>query len=135
MSRFGSALAVLTLVVAAVAPTLTTAQQTSPSTQNEKGSVKMKYFIDVHDRANKTFPEKISKQEFAGFFAKFEAACREEGVVLLRIHVSLEDGRAYCLTSAPNADAVRRAHQRVGLPFDRITEVTTTTPGDLFLAP
>jgi hypothetical protein len=33
---------------------------------------------------------------------------------------------------APDADAVRRAHDRVSFPFDSITEVTTTTPGDIF---
>ena len=35
---------------------------------------------------------------------------------------------------APDADAVRRAHERVGLAFDSITEVVTSTPGDLFFA-
>lgn len=29
-------------------------------------------------------------------------------------------------------DAVRRAHERVGLPYDATTEVTTATPGDMF---
>jgi hypothetical protein len=33
---------------------------------------------------------------------------------------------------APSAEAVRRAHERVGLPFDDITEVVTSTPGDIF---
>jgi hypothetical protein len=33
---------------------------------------------------------------------------------------------------APDADAVRRAHEKVGLPFDKIAEVTTATPGDTF---
>ncbi len=93
---------------------------------------KAKFFIDVHDRKNGTFPAKISKEEFAGFFAKYEEACQAEGVALLRIHVNLEEGRAYCFTMAPSADAVKRAHQRVGLPYDGITEVTTVTPGDLF---
>jgi hypothetical protein len=92
----------------------------------------MKYFVDVHDRANRTFPAQISKDEFAKFAAAFEEACRAEGVVLLRVHTSLEAGRAYCLTAAPSADAVRRAHERVGLPFDTITEVSTVTPGDLY---
>ncbi len=63
---------------------------------------------------------------------RVEEACRAEGVVLLRVHVSLEAGRAYCLTAAPSAEAVRRAHERVGLPFDVVTEVQTVTPGDLF---
>jgi len=52
--------------------------------------------------------------------------------VSLRVHVSYAEGRAFCLTMAPNADAVKRAHERVGLPFDSISEVTTATPGDTF---
>jgi hypothetical protein len=27
---------------------------------------------------------------------------------------------------------VKRVHERVGLPYDAITEVTTATPGDMF---
>jgi hypothetical protein len=53
-------------------------------------------------------------------------------VVVLRAHLSLEAGRAFCLNMAPDAEAVRRAHDRVGLPFDSITEITTATPGDIF---
>jgi hypothetical protein len=33
---------------------------------------------------------------------------------------------------AADADAVKRAHERVGLPFDSISEVATATPGDTF---
>ncbi len=108
-------------------------QKPSGSAKVEKKSEKAKYFIDTHDRKNGTFPAKISKEELAGFFAKYEAACREEGVTLLRLHVSLEEGKAYCFTTAKSADAVKRAHERVGLPFDGITEVTTITPADLYL--
>jgi hypothetical protein len=46
----------------------------------------------------------------------------------------MREGRAFCYNLAPDADAVRRAHERVGLPFDSITEVTTMTPGDMLLA-
>ncbi len=93
---------------------------------------KMKFFIDVHDRVNGTFPDGISSGDFAEFYQKYEQACRDEGVVNLRAHVGLEEGRAYCFNMAPTAEAVRRAHEKVGLPFDSITEVTTATPGDLF---
>jgi hypothetical protein len=94
----------------------------------------MKYFLDTHDATKGTFPSGIDARAFAGFFAKFEEACRAEGVVILRSHVGLEAQRAFCFTMAPSADAVRRAHERVGLPYDSITEVTTATPGDMFLA-
>ncbi|MFZ5892643.1 MAG: DUF4242 domain-containing protein [Myxococcota bacterium] len=92
----------------------------------------MKFFIDTHDQRSQTFPDAISAQEFSQFFAKYEQACREEGVVVLRAHVGLSDGRAYCFNMAPSAEHVRRAHERAGLPFESITEVQTATPGDLF---
>jgi hypothetical protein len=92
----------------------------------------MKFFIDTHDQRSKTFPAGISKQQFTEFFAKYELACRQEGVVILRTHVGFEEGRAYCFNMAPSAEHVRRAHEAAGLPFETITEVTTATPGDLF---
>lgn len=95
----------------------------------------MKFFIDTHDARAGTFPAGISKDAFAGFYAQYADACRAEGVVTLRVHVGLEEGRAFCFTMAPSADAVRRAHERVGLPFSEITEVATATPGDIFFSP
>ena len=93
---------------------------------------KMRYFVDTHDSANGTFPAGISKEDFAGFYEKYQAACAAEGVVSLRIHVGLGEGRAFCVTMAPDAEAVRRAHERVGLPFDSITEISTASPDALF---
>jgi hypothetical protein len=92
----------------------------------------MKFFMDTHDQAEATFPAGLTTEQFEGFLAKYEQACEAEGVVLLRVHVGMEAGRAFCFTMAPNADAVQRAHERVGLPFSGITEVTTATPGDIF---
>jgi hypothetical protein len=94
----------------------------------------MKFFIDTHDVSHGTFPAGLSPQDFAGFHAQYEEACRAEGVVSLRIHVGFGEGRAFCFTMAPDAEAVARVHARVGLPFDEITEVVTSTPGDLFFA-
>ena len=93
---------------------------------------RMKFFIDTHDVAKDTFPAGITPEQFEGFFAQYEDACQQEGVVILRVHVGYDDGRAFCFTMAPDADAVRRAHERVGLAFDSISEVTTATPGDTF---
>lgn len=92
----------------------------------------MKFFLDTHDRANKTFPEGLTPEQFEVFFSLYEQACYEEGVVPLRVHVGYGEGRAFCFTMAPDIEAVRRAHQKVGLPFDSITQVTTATPGDTF---
>jgi hypothetical protein len=95
----------------------------------------MKFFIDTHDQKTKTFPAGITRDQFSEFFAKYEQACRDEGVVVLRTHVGLAEGRAYCFNMAPSAEHVRRAHEKAGLPFESITEVTTATPGDLFFQP
>ena len=95
----------------------------------------MKFFLDTHDARHGTFPSGISKEDFAAFYATYEEACRAENVVNLRVHVGFEEGRAFCLNMAPDADAVRRVHERAGLPFDEITEIVTTTPGDLFFVP
>lgn len=92
----------------------------------------MRYFLDTHDRQLGTFPEQLTPAQFETFFAQYEQACQAEGVVALRTHVSYADGRAFCLNLAPDAEAVKRAHARVGLPFDSIVEVTTATPGDTF---
>ena len=95
----------------------------------------LKFYLDTHDQAAQTFPAGLPREQFAQFFADYEQAAREEGVVVLRVHVGFEEGRAYCFNMAPSAEHVRRMHQRVGLPFTDITEVTTATPGDLFFQP
>jgi hypothetical protein len=92
----------------------------------------MKFFVDTHSQESETFPAGLTKAQFEIFFTKYEQACQEEDVVPLRIHLSYDDGRAFCFTMAPDAEAVRRAHEKVGLPFSTITEVTTVTPGDTF---
>ena len=95
----------------------------------------MKFFVDTHDQRSQTFPAGIARHEFAEFFASYERFAREEGVVVLRVHVGFEEGRAFCFNMAPSAEHVKRAHEKAGLPFDTITEVTTATPGDLFFQP
>ena len=92
----------------------------------------LKFFIDTHDVANATLPDGLTAEQFEAFFVGYEQACYAEGVVPLRVHLGFGKGRAFCFTMAPDAAAVHRAHARVGLPFDTITEVTTATPGDAF---
>jgi hypothetical protein len=95
----------------------------------------MKHFIDTHDHRSGTFPAGFSKTDFVTFFAGYEKAARDEGIVVLRTHVGLAEGRAFCFHAAADAEAVRRAHEKAGLPFDSITEVATATPGDLGFDP
>jgi hypothetical protein len=95
---------------------------------------KMKMFVDTHDKRNGTFPESIDKDLFGEVYRKYAKACEEEGVVIVNTMVSAEDGRMYCVNLAPAADAVRRAHEKVGLKFDAITEVSTASPGDIYFS-
>jgi hypothetical protein len=88
----------------------------------------LRLFIDTHDHAKGSLPEGLDAEQLRQFLPQYEAACRTEGVVLLKVAVGLPEGRAFCMTLAPDAEAVKRAHARVGLPFDSITEVTTAGP-------
>ena len=93
----------------------------------------LKLFIDTHNRESGTFPQQISRAEFAEFYAGYQQACAEEEVISLKIFSDMERGKAFCLTLAKSADAVKRAHERVGLPFDSISEVKSISPEDLYL--
>ncbi len=92
----------------------------------------MRFYIDTHDRNKGTFPAQLSVEDFKGFYALYKKACYEENVVPIQIHLSYDEGRAFCLNMAHNVDAVKRVHEKVGLPFDSITEVTTAIPGNTF---
>ena len=100
--------------------------------QRGKGMKTMKFFLDTHDRENKTFPAKISRKEFKQFYEGYKEACYAENVIPVRLHVGYDGGKAFCLTMAPNEEAVKKAHERAGLPYDSITEVEFATPGDTF---
>lgn len=93
----------------------------------------MKMFIDTHDKTKGSFPEQISRVDFAAFYEAYLAACRAEGVISMRIHVGIDEGRAFCVNLASSVDAVRRVHDRVGVPFDSITEVQDVNAFDLFV--
>jgi len=94
---------------------------------------KMRLFIDTHDKAHGTFPEGLTEAQFQQFFVAFEAACAAENVRIVTSCVGIAEGRAFCTTMAESADAVKRAHERVGLAFDSITEVRVASP-DTILA-
>ncbi len=128
---------VLKGVLVAAAATVAAPLSPLPARANpkEERMKTWKFFLDTHDKAHKTFPERITPQEFEGFYGKYEKACQAEGVVPVRLHVGYDAGRAFCLTMAPDAEAVKRAHDRVGLPYDAITEVLLAGPGDAFFRP
>ncbi len=93
----------------------------------------LKLFIDTHNRESGTFPEQISSAEFAAFYTNYQQACVEEEVISVKVFSDMESGKAFCLTLAKSAESVKRVHERVGLPFDSISEVKSVSPEDLYL--
>lgn len=93
----------------------------------------MHLYIDTHDKRDGTWPASISTADLNAFYGKYAAACQAEGVVIVRTYVNQQEGRAFCVNMAASEDAVRRAHARVGLPYDSITEVHGVAPTDLLL--
>jgi Protein of unknown function (DUF4242) len=52
----------------------------------------------------------------------------EEGVKWIFSFLSADKRKTYCLYEAPNAEAIRNAAVRAGLPADVITEVSEIGP-------
>jgi hypothetical protein len=48
----------------------------------------------------------------------------EEGVRWLYSFLSADKRKTYCLSAAPEADAIRRAASRAGLPADAVVELS-----------
>lgn len=52
----------------------------------------------------------------------------EEGVKWIFSFLSADKRKTYCLYEAPNAEAIRKAAKRAGVPADVITEVSELGP-------
>ncbi|MCG8404131.1 MAG: DUF4242 domain-containing protein [Phycisphaerales bacterium] len=92
----------------------------------------MKYFIDTHDKTKGSYPQQeLTEEEWLEAYKAFEEACENEGGLALGAHVNLKDGRAFCFTAGKDAEAIRRAHEAVDMPFDSITEVKRISGLDL----
>ncbi|MEU3254474.1 SCO4226 family nickel-binding protein [Streptomyces sp. NPDC006997] len=78
----------------------------------------MPQFMDVHHGMKGITAEQLReahKQDLA--------VEREEGVHFERAWADPESGTVYCLSAAPSADAVRRAHERAGHLTDEVHPV------------
>jgi len=92
----------------------------------------VKGFIDTHDKTKGSFPQgQLTEAEFFAKFDALEEAAPKFGVGAHAAHVNLKEGKAFCFMSGPDAEAVRKAHEAVDLPFDSITEVKRVTGADL----
>jgi len=93
----------------------------------------MHLYVDTHDKRDGSFPASITTAQLNAFYVGYAAAMASEGVVVVRTYVNAAAGRAFCITMAPSADAVKRAHAKAGLMYDSITECYGVAPSDLLL--
>jgi hypothetical protein len=79
----------------------------------------MKRFMDVH-----TGMEGVTQELLAQEHQKDLQIQDQEGVHFLHAWADPDSGRAFCLSEAPNKEAVQRIHERAGHPADEIYEVS-----------
>lgn len=65
-----------------------------------------------------------------GFNACMSVVGKNADLTVTWIHsyVSEDKSTTYCVYDGPNAEAIRKAADRTGLPVDRITKVTVLDP-------
>ncbi|MFI7438750.1 SCO4226 family nickel-binding protein [Nonomuraea indica] len=78
----------------------------------------MTKFMDVHRGMVGITAEQLHEAHDADL-----AIQAEEGVTFEQAWADPDDGVVYCLSEAPDAEAVQRIHQRAGHPADEIHKV------------
>lgn len=81
----------------------------------------MPEFMDVHDGMHGITKEALHEAHQADL-----AIQDEEGVNFKHAWADPVSGKVFCLSEAPDADAVRRIHERAGHPTDQVFEVPVT---------
>jgi hypothetical protein len=78
----------------------------------------MPEFMDVHDNMLGITAEQLKEAHQADLDIQ-----GEESVDFKQAWADPASGKVFCLSEAPNADAVRRIHERTGHPADAVYEV------------
>lgn len=78
----------------------------------------MPEFMDVHTAMKGVTPEALKAAHEADL-----AIQADEGVTFKHAWADPESGMVFCLSEAPNAEAVQRIHDRAGHPADKIYQV------------
>ncbi|MBA2532721.1 MAG: SCO4226 family nickel-binding protein [Nocardioidaceae bacterium] len=78
----------------------------------------MPEFMDVHTGMVGVTPEALNEAHQADLDIQ-----GEEGVNFKHAWADPSSGMVFCLSEAPNAEAVQRIHERAGHPADQIYEV------------
>jgi hypothetical protein len=78
----------------------------------------MPEFMDVHHNMKGVTADQLKDAHNADL-----AIQGEEGVVFKQAWADPESGQVYCLSEAPNAEAIQRIHERAGHPADEVHPV------------
>jgi len=78
----------------------------------------MPEFMDVHTQMAGVTPEALHEAHKADL-----AIQDDESVNFKHAWADPESGMVFCLSEAPDADAVQRIHERAGHPYDNIYPV------------
>jgi uncharacterized protein DUF4242 len=78
----------------------------------------MPEFMDVHHNMKGVTADQLKDAHNADL-----AIQGEEGVVFKQAWADPDSGQVYCLSEAPNAEAIRRIHERTGHPADEVHPV------------
>jgi hypothetical protein len=85
---------------------------------NAEGRLVVPEFMDVHRSMQGVTPEALKEAHEADL-----AIQDEEGVNFKQAWGDPESGMVFCLSEAPDAEAVRKIHERTGHPADDIYPV------------
>ena len=82
----------------------------------------MPKFIDYHEKLPPMPPEVVEQMK-----ATIQAGQTDEfGVKPINVYMGT-GGQAVCMSEAPNAEAVRKAHEAKGIPVDSDTIIEVTS--------
>ncbi len=81
----------------------------------------MPQFIDVHSGF-----QGVTSDQLAEAHRKDLEVEAEEGVHFIKAWADPQAGKVFCLSEAPNREAVLRVHAKAGHPTDEIYEVPVT---------
>lgn len=66
----------------------------------------------------------MTEEDIKEGWEKYKVAATQRGLKPLHANLSVANGFAYCETEAPNAQAVRDAHEAAEVPVEDVIEIT-----------
>src|SRR5688572_26836290 len=93
--------------------------RTEHRSRPRRNEADMPEFMDVHTTMKGVTPEALAEAHNADL-----AIQDDEGVNFKQAWADPESGMVFCLSEAPNAEAVKKIHERTGHPADDVYPIT-----------